>query len=103
MVILGKAARSNGGGILLGDDDRPFPNILGTTMNHRAGSSARPTPSHGLCINMPAAVERGHHNRIVACSAKFPVGFVGEFSPWQSNTALENNIAQFEYFVIGHI
>jgi hypothetical protein len=31
-------ARSNGGGVLLGEEDRPFPNMLGTTMKYFFGS-----------------------------------------------------------------
>jgi len=43
-VTFGKAARSKGGGVLLGDEERPLPSRFGTTMKYRAGSSARPAP-----------------------------------------------------------
>jgi hypothetical protein len=42
IVTCGNAARSSGGGVLLGDEDRPLPNMFGTTMKYLAGSIARP-------------------------------------------------------------
>ena len=45
----GNRARSNGSGVLLGEEDRPLPSMLGTMMKYRFGSSARPSPiSHSL-------------------------------------------------------
>jgi hypothetical protein len=43
-VTFGKAARWKGGGVLLGDEERPLPSMFGTTMKYRCGSSARPAP-----------------------------------------------------------
>ena len=39
-VTVGKRGPSQGGGVLLGEDERPLPNMLTETMNQRAGSSA---------------------------------------------------------------
>ena len=48
-AMSGKRARSNGGGVLLGDEDRPLPSMFGTMMKYRAGSSAMPSPiSHSF-------------------------------------------------------
>ena len=48
-LIRGKRARSHGGGVLLGDDERPLPNMFGTMMNQRRGSNALSSPmSHSL-------------------------------------------------------
>ena len=45
----GKRARSNGAGVLLGEEDKPFPSMLGTMMKYRLGSRPRPSPiSHSL-------------------------------------------------------
>ena len=39
-VTVGKRGPSKGGRALLGDDERPLPNMLTETMNQREGSSA---------------------------------------------------------------
>ena len=39
-VTTGKRGPSNGGAVLLGEDDSPLPNMLTDTMNQREGSSA---------------------------------------------------------------
>ena len=39
-VTAGKRGPSNGGAVLLGEDERPLPNMLIDTMNQRSGSSA---------------------------------------------------------------
>src|SRR6266702_3480651 len=46
-VTDGKRARSYGGGVLLGDEDRPLPNMLGMMMKYLPGSSAIPEPIMG--------------------------------------------------------
>ena len=49
--------RSNGGGVLLGEDETAAPKWFGITMKHFAGSSARPGPvsqnatSAGCAVN----------------------------------------------------
>jgi len=48
-VTRGKRARSYGGGVLLGELDRPLPSMFGTMMKYSAGSRAMPSPmSHSL-------------------------------------------------------
>ena len=39
-VTAGKRGPSKGGGVLLGEDDRPLPNMLTDTMKYRDGSRA---------------------------------------------------------------
>lgn len=43
-VTWGKRALSKGGGVLLGLEDSPFPNMLMTRMKYLAGSKAMPGP-----------------------------------------------------------
>ena len=40
----GKRAAFAGGGVLLGDDDSPLPNMLGTMMQYFLGSRPLPGP-----------------------------------------------------------
>ena len=48
-VTCGNRAALYGSGVLLGDDDRPLPNMLGMMMKYLSGSNARPRPiSHSL-------------------------------------------------------
>ena len=48
-VMCGKRARSYGGGVLLGEVDRPLPSMFGTMMKYSSGSRAMPGPmSHSL-------------------------------------------------------
>ena len=52
----GNLARSKGGGVLLGDDESPLPNMFGTMMKYWAGSRAMPGPmSQSLSQCQPAA------------------------------------------------
>jgi hypothetical protein len=64
-VTFGKPARSNGRGVLLGDEDKPFPNMFGTMINQRAGSSARPAPNRDRGCK-ETALHRGS-GRNVSC------------------------------------
>src|SRR3712207_5653210 len=48
-VTGGKCGPSNGGGVVLGEVDRPLSSWFGTTMKYRSGSQARPGPiDHSL-------------------------------------------------------
>src|SRR5919112_123675 len=48
-VIRGKWGPSKGGGVVLGEVDRPLLSWFGTTMKYRSGSQARPGPiDHSL-------------------------------------------------------
>jgi hypothetical protein len=50
-VTLGKRGPLYGSGVLLGDDDKPLPNMLGMMMKYLSGSSAMPGPiSHSLSV-----------------------------------------------------
>ena len=53
-VTCGKRGPSNGGAVLLGDDDSPFPKAHTTTTKYLEGSRACPGPtSHSLSVWKP--------------------------------------------------
>ena len=53
-ITWGKCAALLGGGVLLGEDDRPFPNMLGTMMKYLLGSKPLPGPiNQSLSVCLP--------------------------------------------------
>src|SRR5580692_6184030 len=51
MVIRGKRVRSNGEGVLLGEDDRPLPSRSVSMMKYLPGSSARFVPTMNASVS----------------------------------------------------
>ena len=95
--------RSNGGGVLLGEDETAAPKWFGMTMKYFDGSSARPGPVSQNATSAGCAVNQvGRHDDVVAGLVQLPQREVAELRVREHRALLQLEVAELEDLVDRH-
>ena len=93
---LGKRGPSNGGGVLLGELDSPFPSMLIATMKYFWGLSARCGPEQPVTAPVVAAIGGRIDDDVRRGGIEGAPGAVHELGIGQGTPALEFQSAELE-------